>query len=236
MSKGYGQYCPIARTLELLGDKWTLLIVRELLRGKRRFKDIELGLRGIPPNLLSDRLKVLEQANLVTRQYYRELPPRVEYCLTDKGESLEKVLESIASWGMDNLMTGEVACEQVDLDLFFFHLPRFFNADYARGVSATFEVQILGSRGGTWFVTIEQDQCHVSRELLGQPDVRLVSDADTWVDVLVAHPDPCRLIGLPAVQLEGDKALAARFGSFFCREAQMAAPELASAASASGSV
>src|SRR5579883_413738 len=112
--KGYGQFCPIARTLELLGDKWTLLIVRELLRGKRRFKDIETGLRGIPPNLLSDRLKVLEQANLVTRQYFRELPPRVEYSLTDKGASLQGVLESIASWGMENLMRGEVKCEEVD--------------------------------------------------------------------------------------------------------------------------
>ncbi|MGH2469632.1 MAG: winged helix-turn-helix transcriptional regulator, partial [Chloroflexota bacterium] len=55
MSRGYGQYCPIARTLDLLGDKWTLLIVRELLRDRRRFRDIEAGLPGIPPNLLSYR-------------------------------------------------------------------------------------------------------------------------------------------------------------------------------------
>ena len=102
--RGYNQYCPIARTLDLLGDKWTLLIVRELLRGKCRFRDIEAGLKGIPPNLLSDRLKALEQAHIVTREYFRELPPRVEYSLTDRGRSLERVLESIAGWGMQHLM------------------------------------------------------------------------------------------------------------------------------------
>src|SRR6266536_2137455 len=118
--KGYGQFCPIARTLDLLGDKWTLLIVRELLRGKRRFRDIELGLKGIPPNLLSDRLKALEQAAIVTRESFRELPPRVEYSLTPRGFSLEPVLESLAGWGMDNLMDEDFPCDRVDPDLLFF--------------------------------------------------------------------------------------------------------------------
>src|SRR5436305_5646249 len=115
--KGYGQYCPIARTLDLLGDKWTLLIVRELLRGKRRFRDIEAGLPGIPPNLLSDRLKVLEQARIVDRAYFRELPPRVEYSLTERGVSLEPILERLACWGMTYMMEGDAPCQSVDLDL-----------------------------------------------------------------------------------------------------------------------
>src|SRR5436190_20664102 len=88
-NKGYGQYCPVARTLDLLGDRWTLLIVRDLLRGTARFTDLATSLSGIPRNLLSDRLRTLEAAGLVERHAFRELPPRVEYELTAKGRTLE---------------------------------------------------------------------------------------------------------------------------------------------------
>jgi DNA-binding HxlR family transcriptional regulator len=220
--KGYGQYCPIARTLDLVGDKWTLLIVRELLRGKRRFRDVEAGLPGIPPNLLSDRLKVLEQARVVTREYFRELPPRVEYSLTQRGEDLAPVLESIAGWGMRYMMDGDIPCQRVDLDLLFFHLPRFFCPDRAEGTSGTVEVQLEGEGGGTWLVHVGHGACTIERAGNDEADARVICDVDTFVDLMALHRAPERLAATSGVRLEGDIELARKFGSLFCREASLA--------------
>jgi DNA-binding HxlR family transcriptional regulator len=225
--KGYGQFCPIARTLDLLGDKWTLLIVRELLRGKRRFRDIEAGLPGIPPNLLSDRLKVLEQAEIVTREYFRELPPRVEYSLTERGASLEPVLESIAAWGMQHMMDGDVPCDKIELDLLFFHLPRFFCPEKGAAVRGTVEVRLEGDGGGSWFVTFADGSCSVSREA-DRADAAIICPVQTWIDVMAVRRDPRRLAAVKGVRVEGDAGLAGTFGSLFCKEAS----ELAPAASA----
>ena len=216
--KGYGQFCPIARTLDLLGDKWTLLIVRELLRGKRRFRDIEAGLPGIPPNLLSDRLKVLEQAAIVTREYFRELPPRVEYSLTSRGFSLEPVLESIAAWGMQHMMEGEVPCERIELDLLFFHLPRFLCPEKAAGVRGAVEVRLEGEGGGSWWVAIAGGECTVSRDSAEPADAVIACPVDTWVEIMAVHRDPERLASTSGVRFDGDAALARRFGTLFCRE------------------
>ena len=214
--KGYGQFCPIARTLDLLGDKWTLLIVRELLRGKRRFRDIEAGLPGIPPNLLSDRLKVLEQSGVVTREYFRELPPRVEYSLTERGTDLERLLESIAEWGMRYMMDGEQPCGKVELDLLFFHLPRFFCPDKGAGLDATVEVRLDGEGGGTWWVRIADGACCVHRQPVEEPAATISCEVSTWVDVMALHRAPDRLADTPGVRLEGNVDLARRFGTLFC--------------------
>ncbi len=92
MPKRYGQACPVAKSLEVVGDRWTLLLVRDLLRGPRRFQDFLEGLAGIPPNILSDRLKLMEEHALVARRFYSEHPPRAEYALTDKGRELRVVV------------------------------------------------------------------------------------------------------------------------------------------------
>jgi DNA-binding HxlR family transcriptional regulator len=99
--RSYGQYCPIARGLDLVGDRWTLLIVRELLlRGPSRFTDVRNGLPGVATNLLTTRLRELEQAGLVRHKY---APPPVAsqlYELTDDGLALEPVLHALGLWGM----------------------------------------------------------------------------------------------------------------------------------------
>jgi len=97
--KEYGQRCPVARTLELVGDRWTLLIVRDLLGATRRFQDLQMGLPGLAPNILSDRLKLMEEHGLVARRFYSEHPPRAEYQLTAKGQELGMVIGALAAWG-----------------------------------------------------------------------------------------------------------------------------------------
>jgi len=99
MPKRYDQACPVAKALEVLGDRWTLLMVRDLLRGARRFQDFHTSLKGIAPTILSDRLKLMEEHGLVTRAFYSDHPPRAEYVLTDKGKELGGVVGALAAWG-----------------------------------------------------------------------------------------------------------------------------------------
>lgn len=89
----------MACSLDLLGDRWTLLVVRDLLKGRGRFQELLGSLAGIAPNILSDRLKLLEEHGLVTRRFYSDHPPRAEYVLTEKGRELGVVIGALASWG-----------------------------------------------------------------------------------------------------------------------------------------
>lgn len=102
--------CPVARTAEIIGNKWTPLIVRDLARGCRRFSELERSLIGISPKTLSERLKRLEEAGVIARACYAEVPPRVEYSLTDKGHALLPVIESMRSFGV-TWLTSE-PCER----------------------------------------------------------------------------------------------------------------------------
>lgn len=96
--------CAIAGTLDLLGDRWSLLIVRDLLiGGELRFGDFMLAGETIPTNTLADRLRKLEAADIVTRTSYQENPPRHSYRLTDKGHDLGPVLDAMATWGLQHL-------------------------------------------------------------------------------------------------------------------------------------
>ena len=107
MSKPYDQTCPIARTLDIIGDRWTLLIVRDLFMGKTRFNEFLASSPGLPSKLLSDRLKKLEQHDLVERVVYSQHPLRAEYRLTDQGRTLAPVIEEIVRWGLDHCFEGE---------------------------------------------------------------------------------------------------------------------------------
>ncbi len=102
--------CPVERTLEVIGAKWTVLIVRDLVTGTKRFGQLLKSLQGVSPKTLSERLKELEASGVVTRTVYPEVPPRVEYSLTEKGHSLSAIIEEIRRWGEDWL--PETAADQ----------------------------------------------------------------------------------------------------------------------------
>ena len=105
MAKSYNIHeCPVAQTLDLIGERWTILLLRDLLlRGPRRFQDFQASLPGVAPNTLSTRLKAMEDRGLVRRELYNERPPRLEYVLTDKGKSLGPIVKAMRDWGMKNL-------------------------------------------------------------------------------------------------------------------------------------
>ena len=91
--------CPITNVLDTLGDKWTLLVIRDLVLGKRRYQEFLSSPERIASNILADRLAKLEAAGLVTRRSYQQKPTRYEYLLTKKGNGLRPVLEAIIVWG-----------------------------------------------------------------------------------------------------------------------------------------
>ena len=92
--------CPVACTLDVLGDRWTLLVVRDLVRGKRRFAEFMESPEGIPTNILTERLKRLVSLGVVKSRRYSDHPPRLEYQLTPKGEDLRPVLRAMVDWGI----------------------------------------------------------------------------------------------------------------------------------------
>jgi len=91
--------CPVARTAGIISGKWTLLLIRDLTSGVKRFNQLERSLCGISPKTLSERLRSLEEEGIILRQTFAEVPPRVEYSLTEKGRDLVGVIESMRYYG-----------------------------------------------------------------------------------------------------------------------------------------
>ncbi|MEK5036564.1 winged helix-turn-helix transcriptional regulator [Sporosarcina sp. FSL K6-3457] len=99
----YDLPCNIAQSLNIIGDRWTLLVIHEILIGQTTFNEIKRGLDGISANLLSERLKLLEAQGLVTSELYSSHPPRYQYTLTESGKDLEHVFHALIIWGSDHL-------------------------------------------------------------------------------------------------------------------------------------
>ena len=91
--------CPVATTVALIGSKWKLLIMRDLLARPWRFNELKKDLEGISQKVLTDSLRSMEADGIITRTVYPEVPPRVEYALSDVGESMRPIIESMAAWG-----------------------------------------------------------------------------------------------------------------------------------------
>jgi len=101
--------CPVACTLDIVGDKWTLLIVRDLFAGKKTYGDFQQSPEKIPTNILADRLKRLQRHGIVTRRPYQERPVRYEYLLTPKGKELGPVLKAMVKWGEKHVPGSKAA-------------------------------------------------------------------------------------------------------------------------------
>ena len=160
MKRNYKQLCPIAYTLDIIGERWTLLIIRELLYGERRFSDLLKALQGIGGNLLSNRLKELELKELVTR---KDLPPPAAthvYGLTEKGKGLKGVLRELALWGLPNVRlpfaedcTLSIVSTMAALE------GMFFNASAAKGINLICEVH---AEGEVFNISIEDGKLQIA--------------------------------------------------------------------------
>jgi len=91
--------CPVEKTVNIIGGKWTLLILRDLFVGTKRFGELRTSLTGVSPKTLTEKLRTLEQDGIVERKIFPEVPPRVEYSLTKRGKTLKKIFDEMQQWG-----------------------------------------------------------------------------------------------------------------------------------------
>lgn len=99
--------CPIQRAANVLEGKWTMLILRELLSGTKRFGELRAEILGVSPKTLTERLRILEEQGIISRQIYPEIPPRVEYSLTELGEKVRPIIEAMSVWGVNLPLNAE---------------------------------------------------------------------------------------------------------------------------------
>ncbi|WP_433729432.1 winged helix-turn-helix transcriptional regulator [Nocardia sp. CA-129566] len=145
--RSYHDACGAARALDLVGERWTLLVVRELLLGPKRFTDLRAGLPGISPNVLSQRLEELVQIGVVHK---RKLPPPVSaavYDLTDWGRELDEVIVALNRWGART--PNIYSCSDMSTDSLVVTLRTFFQPGRAAGIHADYDLYFTGSDSGT---------------------------------------------------------------------------------------
>jgi DNA-binding HxlR family transcriptional regulator len=215
--KSYNHPCLIAQALDVLGDRWTLLILRDLMSGLQRYGDIFENCGGLSPNLLSARLKRLEADGLVERHYFKGLPPRVEYTLTEKGWAVRPVLLSLIEWSKnwtDAELEPESIGDQFTADFAVRVLPTFsFDPERARNLAATMTVELsdcTDESGSCWSFDVHDGQLHPRRDTTVGADVHLVTDTAGFFRFVRCEATPA-----DCGELSGDIAAALAIQSCF---------------------
>ncbi len=178
----YDQWSPDARALDLVGDKWTLLIVRDLAAGPRRFVELQRVLPGISTEQLRSRLNRMVADGMLTRKRYREVPPRVDYELTPRARDLMPVLAELALWGYRWAWSQPRSGERVDIGAILRLVPGLVDGEGQRG---EIECTITdGHREGgplTLTITMEQGSSRVTEAPSEHADARISGDARAWI-------------------------------------------------------
>jgi DNA-binding HxlR family transcriptional regulator len=181
----YDQWSPDARALDLVGDKWTLLIVRDLAAGPRRFVELQRVLPGISTEQLRSRLNRMVADGMLTRKRYREVPPRVDYELTPRSKDLSPVLASLALWGYKWAWSEPRSGERIDLGAIFRLAPGLCEAGSDSG-----EVRCIvsdGHRDGgqlTVSLSLSDRGTEVRERDSGSADAEIRGDTRAWVAAL----------------------------------------------------
>lgn len=183
-------FCPVGRALDIIGDRWTLVLVRHLLGGPLGFQELRVR-TGIAPRVLSTRLRQLLAAGFVAAA---SNGARSAYQVTERGRSLEPVIAAIARWYLRH------ALEDLNIDANRFtatspqsvleSLPFLLREERARGVDVTFEIRLTGLGGGVWAVRIRDASCTVRAGFAEHADVRYTADARVWCGVALGIIDP----------------------------------------------
>jgi DNA-binding HxlR family transcriptional regulator len=180
----YDQWAPDARALDLVGDKWTLLIVRDLASGPRRFVELQRTLPGISTEQLRSRLNRMVADGLLTRQRYREVPPRVDYELTERSRELMPVIGALARWGYDWTWSAPRQGEEVNVGAIFRSGPGLLSI--GGGVKGTVELVVEGDRGGerSYVLSAQGGHVTISEVPAEAPDATVRGSVKAWVRAL----------------------------------------------------
>jgi DNA-binding HxlR family transcriptional regulator len=219
----YAQWAPDARALDLVGDKWTLLIVRDLSAGPRRFVELQRVLPGISTEQLRSRLNRMVADGLLTRQRYREVPPRVDYELTQRSRALLPVLGALARWGYDWAWTSPREGEAVDIGAILRIAPGMVSAP--AGQSGTAELTVTAPDGGDahYTFTVAREGVTISEQPEPEADARIAGSEHDWIEAL--RPDGDR----DALSVSGDERLAKMLLDGVCATAGRSARRLRTA-------
>jgi DNA-binding HxlR family transcriptional regulator len=200
----YDQWSPDARALDLVGDKWTLLIVRDLASGPRRFVELQRVLPGISTEQLRSRLNRMVADGMLTRQRYREVPPRVEYELTERAAELMPILGELARWGYEWTWTAPRQSERVDLGAIFRLAPALLDGQLDGRVE--FKVNDAAEDGSAAYFTLTASggRAAIEERPADNAGARVSGKAADWVRAFSPHGDGGSLT------ITGDKQLANR--------------------------
>ncbi len=179
-TRTYGDGCAIARALDIVGERWALLVVRELLLGPKRYTDLRRGLPNASPNVLSERLRELERAGVVRRRTLAPPAASRVYELTDWGRDLEPTVTSLGTWAARSpTPPGDAPIRSADSIILA--LRARFDAQAAHGLRAAYELRLGEDR---FRVTVADDDIELARGDARQPDATIETDADTIAAVL----------------------------------------------------
>jgi DNA-binding HxlR family transcriptional regulator len=211
VARGFDQYCPIANALSIVGERWALLVVRELLKGPRRYTDIAEGLPGIGTKVLATRLRELEEAGLVER---RKLPPpaaSIVYELTEYGLGLEEVLHAIARWGARSLGLPKRE-DDLDPEWGLNAFPALLYPERARGLTETTVVRIDDD---AFTVRLVDGRLRVDVGAVAEPDLGIATDMLGFFVLASGELPPREALADGRVCIEGDPDALVRFFSVF---------------------
>ncbi|HEY1524423.1 MAG TPA: winged helix-turn-helix transcriptional regulator [Solirubrobacteraceae bacterium] len=198
----YDQWSPDARALDLVGDKWSLLIVRDLSAGPRRFVELQRVLPGISTEQLRSRLNRMVADGLLTRQRFREVPPRVEYGLTERAKELMPVLAALAKWGYDWAWSPPRSGEAIDLGAIFRLIPGLLSPQDLSG-SITLAVRWNGEQTSYTVLEADGEIAFLERDE-GQTTAQIAGTTSAWIRALSPEHDRREL------EISGDAELAGR--------------------------
>jgi DNA-binding HxlR family transcriptional regulator len=199
----YDQWSPDARALDLVGDKWTLLIVRDLAAGPRRFVELQRVLPGISTEQLRSRLNRMVADGMLTRKRYREVPPRVDYELTPRARELMPILGELACWGYSWAWGAPRAGERIDISAIFRLIPGLVSAEGKHG-----EIELTvtdGHREGgpvTYTVQLKGDSVGLHEQFSSKPTAQIVGDTTAWIGAFAPGTD------MSSLEVSGDRSLA----------------------------
>ena len=206
MSRSYDQFCPVARSLDLVGERWTLLIVRELVLGPRRYSDLRQALPGIGTNLLADRLRRLEQLGLAERRRLPAPAASTVYELTARGRGLEPALVALAEWGLP-LMDGPQPGDSFDPAWVLLSFKATFDPAAARGVRDTYELRIGDRR---FHAEVDDGSLALADGPAQEPDLVIEAEPDDFIAVGTGGLPPEQALASGRVRIQGDPAALAR--------------------------
>lgn len=206
--RSYNQYCGLAYALDLVGERWTILIIRELVAGPRRFKDLLAGLPEISTNLLAERLKQLEQQGLIRR---RALPPpagSAVYELTSVGEALEPTLLELGRWGSQFVPPEPGDAAVLHVGSYALTLKTFFRPELARGVDETYALHIDGE---VLHARVHAGALDVRQGEPRDANVTVYADMPTYLGLLAGTVTPGQALAQGMITVEGDWKALERF-------------------------